>query len=163
MSKFASIKYPLFALRKKPYKISYDENKIYVQRSKDTHIETADDRRMTGDYFSRLIRLKKRLYFDLTCVDTQDVILSKPKWGVDTRGGIFDLTKKERFVCKVSRIIKVMGNKIYVSGVSYPFKIKTHEKLKLDDIMWAHIVYIDNVWYLNQFLQDWRDQERLAL
>ena len=60
---------------------------------------------------------------------------------------IFDLTEKERFVCKVSRIIKVMGNKIYVSGVSYPFKIKTHEKLKLDDIMWAHIVYIDNVWY----------------
>ena len=109
------------------------------------------------------MRIKKRLEFDLTCVDTQDVILSKPKWGIDARGGIFDLSKKERFRCKVSRIVRVLGNKVYISGVSYPFKIKTHEKINLEDVTWAHIVYVDCVWYLKQFLQDWRDQETIAL
>ena len=162
MSKFASIKYPLFALKRKPYKVSFSEHKIYAQRTKLSHTETVDDKRYGGDYFSRLVKIKNRLDFDMTCQSTQDAIFSKPKWGLDSRG-IFDLSMIEKFKSKVSRIKQIKDNLVFVVGVSYPFKIKTEQNIKIDDTAYVQIVYIDNVWYAKKFLSDWVDVTSIRL
>ena len=48
ITKFDNIVYPFFGLYKKPYKLNYDINKIYVIRSENSHKETADDKALQG-------------------------------------------------------------------------------------------------------------------
>ena len=75
-----SIKYPFFGLFKKPYNISFTLDKIFVNRNKDSHKETVDDKSLQGDYFARLLQIDKRIEFDCTCKDLQQLILKRPNW-----------------------------------------------------------------------------------
>ena len=64
------IRFPLFGLYKKPYELKYSLSKIQLRRREDSHLETVDDKSLSGDYFSRLAQLDKRLMFDLLPSDS---------------------------------------------------------------------------------------------
>ena len=163
-SKFIGISYPFFGLKKKPYKVSFTDSKVLIEKTKGSHTETVDDRDRGGnDYFARLVAMPVRLEYDMTCANLQDVLYAKPKWGLDKRGGIFDLTKKEVYKSKVSRIKTIKDKYFYVTGVAYPFRLKTNEKIKLDELPWVQIVYIDNVWYAKEFLTDYKDVNSIRI
>ena len=84
LQNFKNITYPLFGLYSKPYNISFTLDKIYINRNKNSHKETVDDKSLEGDYFARLLQLKKRVEFDCTCKDLQQLIYKRPKWGMDS-------------------------------------------------------------------------------
>tara|TARA_R110000782_G_C14730837_1_gene405178 strand:- start:366 stop:734 length:369 start_codon:yes stop_codon:yes gene_type:complete len=121
ITKFDNIVYPFFGLYKKPYKLNYDINKIYVIRSENSHKETADDKSLGGDYFARLLQMNNRLHFDCTCKNLQQLVFQNPKWGMDATANIFDLSKIVN--CEVTKrvIVKVRGNLIWFRNISYPF------------------------------------------
>ena len=93
ITKFDNIVYPFFGLYKKPYKLNYDINKIYVTRSENSHKETADDKSLGGDYFARLLQMNNRLHFDCTCKNLQQLVFQNPRWGMDATANTFDLSK----------------------------------------------------------------------
>ena len=50
-----------------------------------------------------------------------------------------------------------------MTGVAYPFRLKTNENIKLDELPWVQIVYIDNVWYAKEFLTDYKDVNSIRI
>jgi len=151
ISKFDGITYPFFGLKLKPYNISYDVNKIYVVKQKDSHVQTVDDKSLQGNYFARLLQLEHRLQFDYTCRNLQDLIFNKVKWGIDAHAIPFDLTYKEKVATKVVRIEKVKGNLIWFRTVSYPFKLPTLDEIELSEAFYAVLVQVHNEWFIKEF------------
>ena len=159
LTKFDGIVYPFFGLKEKPYAISYDLTRIYVVRHKDSHRETVDDKSLQGDYFARLAQLNKRLKFDATCKDIQQLIISQIKWGMDATAKPFDLSNKEPFKAMNEKIVKTRGSYIFVKGVSYPYKMHTNETLEISktDEMYTTMIYVDGEWYPYEITNEWKD------
>ncbi len=151
---FKNITYPLFGLYNKPYNISFTLEKIYINRNKDSHKETVDDKSLQGDYFARLLQLEKRVDFDCTCKDLQQLIFKRPKWGMDSKATPFDLS--ESFYCRAIKepVIKTRDNLVWFRKVSYPFKIPTEQELTLDDKIYGVLISLNNEWYIKKFTLD---------
>ena len=154
ITKFDNIVYPFFGLYKKPYKLNYDINKIYVTRSENSHRETADDKSLGGDYFARLLQMNNRLHFDCTCKNLQQLVFQNPKWGMDATANIFDLSKIVN--CEVTKrvIVKVRGNLIWFRNISYPFEIPSNEELHLTDNIYGILIKVNNEWFIKSFTFD---------
>ncbi len=153
-NKFSNISFPFFGLKEKPYEINITFDKIEIKRHKDSHFETVDNKHFFGDYFNRLVQMNPRVKFDCTCKNIGEILTSKTKWGLDKNAIIHDLTKKESFIAKNAKIKKIKDNLIWLEKVSYPFKINTDQILFIEDILYARIVYINNEWYLKEFLME---------
>ena len=154
MNKFTGIQFPFFGIKQKPYQIKFDLNKIYLQRTYTGHLETVDDKSLEGDYFARLAKLDKRLRFDYTCKDMQELIYSKCKWGMDCEANPFDLSKSMIVKSYCHKITKVNENLVWVKDISYPFKVPTHEHLELNEEIYATLIKIDDEWFLREFSYD---------
>ena len=154
LQNFKKITYPLFGLYSKPYNISFTLEKIYINRNKDSHKETVDDKSLEGDYFARLLQLEKRVEFDCTCKDLQQLILKRPSWGMDAKATPFDLSTP--IYCRgiKRRVVKTIDNLLWLDKISYPFKIPTEENLSFDDRIYATLVSINNEWYIKHFTFD---------
>lgn len=149
--KFSDITFPLFALKSAPFDIVYDDTTIKIRRTERGHLETVDDRRLNGDYFNRLLQMKQRIEFDVTCRSIQDCIRTKVKWGIDGKAVVHDLSKRYRVPAKSCRIRRTKHNLIWVSEISYPFKLFTNEKLDIQDTLYARVVKVNYEWYLHSF------------
>jgi hypothetical protein len=154
ISKFDGISFPFFGLKSKPYKVLYDINKISVIRHKDNHIETVDDKRLPGDYFSRLVQLEHRLNFDFTCKSIQDIIVNNINWGLDSKAMPFDLSNKEKAVTKLAKVQKTKGNLVWVDSIAYPFKLFTKETIDLTEVIYVTLVYVKFEWFIKEFHAD---------
>ena len=153
-----SIKYPFFGLFKKPYNISFTLDKIFINRNKDSHKETVDDKSLQGDYFARLLQLDKRIEFDCTCKDLQQLVFQRPVWGMDASANPVDLSDRDYHLSIKKKIIKTKDNLIWVDKISYPFHLPTQEELSLDlDSIYVVMVSIKNEWYIKQFTMDDKD------
>ena len=156
ISKFNGITYPLFALKHKPYKLVYSTDKICAIKNKGDMLHTIDDKKLPGDYFSRLLQLETRLNFDYTCKNLQDVIYTKPAWGMDSLAQPIDLTKKEAVSAKCLKVRRVKNNLIWLHSIAYPFAVPTKETLILEDTLYATIVNVNYDWHILQFAQDYQ-------
>lgn len=151
INKFTDISYPIFTLRNKPFKIMYDTHKIYCMPTNTSHRHTVDDKSLAGDYFGRLLQLEKRLAFDYTCKNLQDLIFTESKWGMDSKAIPHDFSKLHAAPVEKRQVVKVLGNLLWLRNISYPFEIPTQEKIRLDDILYATIVFVNGEWYLKEF------------
>lgn len=150
-NKFSGISYPFFAIKNKPFKVKYDLDKIYVQKTYTGHLETVDDKSLDGDYFARLASLNQRLKFDYTCKNLQELIYSGAKWGVDRDANPFDLSKPLTVKSYCHKVVKVRQNLIWIKNISYPFQIPTNETLEIKEDIYATLVKVDNEWFLKEF------------
>lgn len=148
--KFTNINFPIFTLETKPYQITYDKYNIYCQIKPNDYKQTVDDKRLSGDYFSRLLQLKARLQFDNTCKNVQELIITKAKWGMDSKAMPHDFSKLVAAPIEIKKIVKTSGNLIWLKNISYPFEIKTKETVSLTDVTYGIIVHINNEWYLKE-------------
>ena len=123
-------------------------------RNKDSHKETVDDKSLEGDYFARLLQLEKRVEFDCTCKDLQQLILKRPSWGMDAKATPFDLSTPMYCRGIKRRVVKTIDNLLWLDKISYPFKIPTEENLSFDDTIYATLVSINNEWYIKHFTFD---------
>jgi hypothetical protein len=151
MNKFNNISYPFFGLTKKPYETIYSLDKIYIRKYKDSHLETVDDKNISGDYFYRLLTLDNRLKFDYTCKSLQDVIISNIKWGLDCKAVPHDLSSQESVPADKRKVTRIKGNLIWLKNISYPFILSTNESIKVVDELYASIVRVENEWYIREF------------
>ena len=148
------ISFPLFGLYKKPYEIKYSLSKIQLKRGENSHLETVDDKNLTGDYFARLAQLNKRLMFDVTCKNVQQLIYERPKWGMDANARPVDLSEKIYCAATKRPVIKVRDNLIWFKGISYPFKIPSNDELHLLDKIYGILISYRNEWYIKEFTFD---------
>lgn len=148
------IKFPLFGLYKKPYEIKYSLSKIQLRRDQNSHLETVDDKTLKGDYFARLAQLNKRLMFDVTCKDVQQLIYERPKWGMDVTARPVDLSDRIHCAAAKRPVVKVRDNLIWFKGISYPFKIPSNDELHLLDKIYGILINYKNEWYIKEFTFD---------
>lgn len=149
--KFKGISYPLFALKKTPYEVSFSLDKILIKINPDSPTQILDDKTLSGDYFSRLISMQERVQFDFTCRNLQDLLISKASWGIDNKAIIHKLTKNIRVPTEKRLVTKVKGNLVWVRNISYPFEIRTTENISIKDDVYATIVNINNDWFIREF------------
>jgi hypothetical protein len=152
--KFTNIAYPIFALRKKPYKIIYGLDKIWCIPTEGSHMHTIDDKKLSGDYFSRLLQLEHHMLFDLTCRNLQDLLFSKAKWGIDSKGVPHDFSKLYAAKVEKRKVVKIVGNLFWLRNISYPFEITTQEIIRLEDTIYATLVFVNMEWYIKEFSYD---------
>lgn len=153
--KFTNIAYPLFALKQKPYKIIYDLDTILCEPSSiSTTRYLLDDKKLSGDYFSRLLQLEHRMSFDLTCRNLQDLIFSGAKWGIDYKGIPHDFSKLAAAKVEKRKVTKISGNLFWVRNISYPFEIITQEFIRLEDTVYATMVFVNGEWFIKEFSYD---------
>ena len=151
---FSKIAFPFFGFKEKPYEINITFDRIEIKKHKDSHFETVDNKYFIGDYFNRLLQMNPRTNFDYTCKNVEEILVSKVKWGLDKNAIIHDLSKKDTFPARDVKIKKVKDNLIWLEKVSYPFKINTDQILFIEDVLFARIIYINNEWYLKEFLME---------
>lgn len=154
ISKYDHINFPLFGFKDKPSEIKLGLSTIQIRKNPQTHLETLDDKKLSGTYFERLLQLKTRAVFDVTCTNIQDCLLSNVKWGVDCLGYMHDLSNKEKVIQKIEPIVKVKHNFIWVKNISYPFKINTNDVLEVKDRLYVQLLYIKNEWFIYKFLEE---------
>ena len=162
-NKFSRISFPFFGLLKVPYQINITFNKIQIRRKRFSQLETIDDKSLAGDYFARLLQLDKRGDFNVTCKNIQDCLVSKVVWGLDKNAIIHDLTKKNTFPAENRKIRKVRDNLVWLDKIAYPFKVNTDQTLHIDDILYGRVIYVNNEWFLKEFIMEpvSRNYERL--
>lgn len=163
MSKFSNIKFPFYGLKNKPENIRYNNHNISINNQ-----IIVDYGNFKGDYFTRLVRIRKTfpnnsITYDYTATNLQELIKSPIKWGLDARGKIFDLSKKEQFPIKCIKRKKIKDDLLWVRGVSYPFEIKYDLAATISDIMWIIIVNIDLTWYLYDFIYYYEKKDLIYL
>lgn len=157
-SNLNNIRYPLFVLYEKPYSIEYTLDKIYVTRKKGSHKELVDNKNLSGDYFARLLDMERRLVFDYTCKSLQDLVYCKAKWGIDANAVPYDFSAVKYKHKEQKKVKRIRGNLIWLDRISYPFKINTSEKLKIEDAIYANLVRVNDEWYISSFSLE-RDNE----
>ena len=162
-NKFSRISFPFFGLLKVPYEINITFDKIQIRRKRFSQLETIDDKSLAGDYFARLLQLDKRGDFNVTCKNIQDCLVSKVVWGLDKNAIIHDLTKKNTFKAENRKIQKVKDNLVWLDKISYPFKVNTDQVLFIEDVLYGRVVYVNNEWFLKEFIMEpvSRNYERL--
>ena len=141
----------------------YELKKILIQRDFQGHLETLDDKSVSGDYFGRLANLNHRVHFDVTCKNIQDLVYSNPKWGMDYLAKPYDLSKQEVVPAYNNRVVKVRNNNIWLKDVSYPFTIPTNENLIITEDIYATLVKIKDEWYLKEFMFEPREVTYMIL
>lgn len=156
-SKFYGIQFPFYGLLKKPSEIKFDGDRILVRKTPKGAALVLDDRSfIDSDYLTRVFKIEdkyedKRCVFDYTCRKMEELIRSEVKWGIDNQAGLYDLSKKETFKYKVTKVERSKDNLFWVKGVSYPFTIPEH-LLGVDmGSISVGLVFIDYVWYLYKF------------
>lgn len=157
LKNYKNIKYPFFGLFKKPEKVSFTVDKIFVNRSLTSHRETVDDKSLEGDYFARLLQIEKRLDFDCTCKNLAQLIFQRPKWGMDSKAKPHDISEMSYHVSLKLPVKKIRDNFIWFDKISYPFEIPTQEELEIPKDICGVLVSIDNEWFLKEFTMDDRD------
>ena len=146
---YGSIQFPLFGLKKKPFSIQYTRNGITIQvtdMDDPVPLDVKDFER--GGYLDRLVELRKYtpepLLFDFTARSVEELLHTRCKWGVDSKGNIFDLSKKQKVKVKYKKIRQVVEDVLWIQGISYPFKIPKYladvENLKN---IWVGIVPLE--------------------
>lgn len=163
INKFSRISFPFFGLLSKPYEVSITFSKIQIRRKRFSQLETLDDKALAGDYFARLLQLDKRGDFNVTCKNIQDCLVSKVIWGLDKNAIIHDLTKKNTFPAENRKIRKVRDNLVWLDKIAYPFKVNTDQVLFINDVLYGRVVYVNNEWFLKEFIMEpiLRNYERL--
>lgn len=152
-SKFYAIEFPLFALKKKPYDYSIRLNSISVQLTESGDWHKIDEYKDKTSLLKRYVSVKDEFFFfDYTCTNLTQLISKKIEWAIDANGKIYDLRQKQKFKARTVQVVKVRDNLIWVSTVSYPFKLSknivdTNTLLE----QYIHIVYIDEIWHLYRF------------
>ncbi len=147
--------YPIFCLRKIPYKVSYSPSQIKIKRHENSHFETVDDHSYGGDYFMRLLQMEHRIKFDYTCSNLQDLILSNCRWGIDSKAKVHDLPSFNKIKVVKRKIIRARKNYIWLQRISYPFTIKTNEDLKGSvEGNTVDIIKVGSKWYIKRFLNE---------
>ena len=152
--KFSNIAYPIFTLAKKPSQIVYTTDTIYCIRTPNGHRDTVDDKKLSGDYFARLLQMKNRITFDYTCKNIQELIFSKSQWGIDSKAKIHDLSKRVAVPIEKRAVVKVSNNLVWLRNISYPFEIPTQENIRLEDKVYGTLVYVNGEWFLREFSYD---------
>ena len=148
------ITYPIFTLRKEPYRIFYTTDQIKVKKDIKSHTETLDDKTFGGDYFTRLVQMEHRINFDFTCGNLQDIILSKSRWGIDSKAKIHNLPSYNKIKSETRKVVRMAKNYIWIKYISYPFKIKTMENLpNISETLYAEIIKVDKKWYIKKFVE----------
>ena len=148
------ISFPLFGLYKKPYEIKYSLSRIQLKREESSHLETVDDKSLEGDYFARLAQLNKRLMFDCTCKNVQQLIYERPKWGMDAKSRPHDLSDKIFCPAIKKPVVKVRDNLIWFKNISYPFKIPSNDDLHTIKGIYGVLVQYRLEWYIKEFTYD---------
>lgn len=155
-SKFNQIRFPFFALRRPPTEIIYGKDEIYIRQGRSRSFILLDT--VTADtldlpYLERVLHAPNRLEFEYTCRNLTELIMSKSKWGVDSIGRIFNLTRRQRFPARCLPVIKQKDNLIWLKHISYPFHID--KSIDLNIIDWntikAVVALIDEEWTLLHF------------
>ena len=158
LKNFKLIKFPFFGLYKKPEKISFTLDKIFINRTLSSHKETVDDKSLTGDYFARLLQLDRRINFDCTCKDLQQLVFQRPTWGMDADAKPFDLSERSYHTSIKRKVVKTVDNLIWINKISYPFHVPTQEELSFDiESLYAVMISINDEWYIKQFTIDNKD------
>lgn len=158
LKNFEFIKFPFFGLYKKPENISFTLDKILINKTLTSHKETVDDKSLDGDYFARLLQLDKRVKFDCTCKDLQQLVFQRPTWGMDADAKPFDLSDRSYHLSIKKKVVKTKNNLLWVDKISYPFHVPTQEELSLDtESLYAVMISIKNEWYIKQFTMDDKD------
>jgi hypothetical protein len=152
--KFSGITYPIFVLKEKPIEILYSKNKISIRRNYASHLETVDDKSISGDYFNRLLQLKTRVIFDFTCKNLQDLIISDVKWGIDSKAIPHDLSSKKEYEIKKVKVVRIINNYMWVEKISYPFKIDTKEDITSIINLYVVLIKINTDWLVKEFTYD---------
>lgn len=116
-----------------------------------SHKHTVDDKSLAGDYFGRLLQLEKRIKFDYTCKNLQDLLFTQPKWGIDSKAIPHDFSNLVAAPVEKRQVVKVLDNLLWLRNISYPFQIPTQEKIRLTDILYATIVFVNGEWFLKEF------------
>lgn len=162
-NKFSRISFPFFGLLKVPYEINITFNKIQIKRKRFSQLETIDDKSLAGDYFARLMQLDKRGDFNVTCKNVQDCLVSKVVWGLDKNAIIHDLRKKNTFLAENRKIQRVKDNLVWLDKIAYPFKVNTDQVLFIEDVLYGRVIYVNNEWFLKEFITEPvnRNYERL--
>lgn len=147
--KFQNITFPIFILNKVPDEVKYTHTNISIIIDKKEYIL---DCAFGNLYTDRLINIRSKyehyVLFNATIFNIQQLIRSDAKWGIDNKGKIFDLSKKEIFPFKCAKIDKVRNNLMWVKGISYPFEFKYGIVEKIDKFVFAHLVKIYDTWYI---------------
>lgn len=152
-SKFYGIHFPFFGLKAKPYSFSFTSNSILVQPKEFGPKLLLDVYSDSKSLTARYIHNKDDSFnFDYTCLNMNHLILAKLKWGIDSKARVYNLSQKQTFLARNVKIVRVKGNLLWVSTVSYPFTIKSSlvdTKLLLEQ--YVTIINIDQNWYLYKF------------
>lgn len=155
MSKFQGIKFPFFGLDKVPNTVYFTKNEIFVTIGSSSYL--LDDKTLPyEDFLTRVACLElnstySRLKFKYTALSLDNLITVPVKWGVDSTGKIFDLSKKEKFLVKCVKVDKIEEDLIWVKGISYPFKLKEGLTKTLNSYMFVILVQIDKDWCIKEF------------
>ena len=158
LKNFKLIKFPFFGLYKKPENISFTLDKIFINKTLSSHKETVDDKSLTGDYFARLLQLDRRINFDCTCKDLQQLVFQRPTWGMDADAKPFDLSERSCYTSIKRKVVKTVDNLIWINKISYPFHVPTQEELSFDiESLYAVMISINDEWYIKQFTIDNKD------
>lgn len=159
-SKFEGIEYPFFGLKHKPSELIFGLNEIKcIQEGAEYYIENTN---LAGNtYLDRLMLMDKykilRIKYDYTCFDLQDMVNARCKWGIDSKGKVFDLSTLEYCLLKQTRITRFRKNYIWVRNISYPLEIKGTQKIaNIENIdeYYVNIVKVNNIWVIYQFTLD---------
>ena len=151
MRNFNDIEYPFFGLYKKPEKISFTLDKIFVNKKTTSHKETVDDKSLQGDYFARLLQLDKRINFDCTCKNLAQLIFQRPKWGMDSKAKPYDISEMTYHTAIKLPLKKVRDNLVWFDKISYPFEIPTQESLEISNDIYGILVSVNDEWYIKEF------------
>ena len=154
ISKYNGITYPFFALKKHPFSIRYTKDKIIVKKTLEDNDHVVDDKSLSGDYLSRLAKIPGIFSFQYTCKNLQELLNCKAKWGVDSTAKCFDLRAREVHKKDIRKVVRIKNNIIFLEKISYPFIIKTAEKIEFRDDLCAEILFVEGEWYLNKFSYD---------
>lgn len=152
-NKFTGITFPFYGIDYVPDEVIITNTEIKIRIG--NNIKTVYLAKYKAEnYLSTLYNLDGpgigRLQFTSTSRTLGELLLAKPKWGIDNSGHIHNLSKKEKFPFKVFKIDKVRNNLIWLKGLSYPIILK--EDLENDDfkenlmLYYVEMAYISNSW-----------------
>ena len=152
--KFKNIQFPFFSLLKVPDTVNYSLLDISVIIDNNKYL--LDTKRVQGTtYIERLVHIRSTfsnyLEFEYTSSNLVQLIRSKSKWGIDNKGKIFDLSKKEIFPFKCAKVDKTKNDLVWVKGISYPFEFKYGVAEEIDKFLFAYLAKINDTWYIIDF------------
>lgn len=174
MGKFTGITFPFYAISEIPDVITYSLYGIDIVM-KDTRYYIVDDRTYPQQtYIGRLLAMdadnKNRLKFKYTCTNLQQLMLLmyKIKWGVDNTGKIFDLSKKEKFLQKItSKIVQLPEEEtpglLRLKGISYPFEVPFEIEKSISAYALVCLAKIEERWYIHRVTNRWVTAKTVSL